>query len=128
MRKFIIYAIRWQMSSFILAPAIAIVKGSSSILGTWEDWLAAIIANAVGASIFFWVDRFIFTSSAIEMWHFKDHGICDNCGKEASLWRLTLAPNYDKRDSVPKFLCMECSKIKTNELRKKGIKVRGKSH
>ena len=52
---------------------------------------------------------------------------CDNCGKEASLWRLALAPGYDKRDSDPKYFCMECSKKRTDELRRKGIKIRGKS-
>lgn len=128
MQKFIIYFLRWQLSTLILAPVIAIVKGSPNWFGTWADWLAAIIANAIGASIFFWVDRFIFTSKAVEMWHFKENGTCDKCGKESSLWRLALAPNYDKRSSEPKFLCMQCSKEKTDELRNKGIKIRGKSY
>ncbi|MFC1805292.1 hypothetical protein ACFLZ3_05675 [Candidatus Omnitrophota bacterium] len=44
-----------------------------------------------------------------------------------SLWRLVLAPKYDKRQSEPKFFCIECSKRRTDALRSKGIKVRGKS-
>lgn len=75
----------------------------------------------------FWVDRFIFTSYAIEVWQFKDKGRCDNCGKEESLWRLAKAPNYERRDAKPVFLCMKCSKGKTDELRSRGIKIRGRS-
>jgi len=86
-----------------------------------------VLANLIGGAIFFWVDRFIFTSHALEVWHFKDKGKCDNCGKEESLWRLVKAPNYDKRDAPPLFLCMECSKAKTDALRAQGIKIRGKS-
>jgi hypothetical protein len=126
-RKFVLYFIRWQMSSPILAIVIAIVKGSPNWFGTAEDWYSAAIANAIGASIFFWVDRFIFTSKAVEMWHVIKEGTCDNCGKVTELWRLTLAPGYDKRQDEPKYLCMECSKKKTDQLRKSGIKIRGKS-
>jgi len=127
MGRFVLYLGRWQLSSPILAPIVALFTGSP-IWGTWQTWAGTITANLVGASIFYWVDRFIFTSKAVEMWHFKESGMCDKCGKESSLWRLTLAPNYDKRNAVPKFLCHECSKIKTDELRKKGIKIRGKSY
>lgn len=51
--RFILYLIRWQLSTPILAFAmVAFVE-----LGTW--W-ATIIANLIGASIFFFVDRMIF--------------------------------------------------------------------
>ena len=126
MRKFGLYLLRWQLSTPLLAPIVAIFQGGS-IWGTPESWSGSAIANLLGGSIFFWVDRFIFTSKAVEMWNLKENGICDECGKEAQLWRLVLAPNYDKRGKEPKFLCMECSKIKTNELRSKGIRIRGKS-
>ncbi|MFA5048908.1 MAG: hypothetical protein WC516_07845 [Patescibacteria group bacterium] len=126
-RKFLLYAGRWQLSTPILSPMVALFQGSP-IWGTPESWAGATMANIIGASIFFWVDRFIFTSYAVELWNFKDSGTCDNCGEVAPLWRLVKAPNYDKSNSEPKFYCMKCSKEKTNELRKKGIKVRGKSH
>ena len=87
---------------------------------------STVIANLIGASIFFWVGKFIFTSKAVEMWHFQEKGRCDDCGKETSLWRLVLAPNYDRRQSEPKFFCMECSKRRTDELRRKGVKIRGR--
>ena len=118
MKRFILYLIRWQLSTPILW---LVVRNLGAGFG------ATIIANLIGGSIFFWIDKFIFTSKAVEMWHFKEKGICDRCGKETSLWRLVLAPNYDKRQSEPKFFCMACSKKRTDQLRGKGIKIRGKS-
>ena len=117
MRRFVLYLVRWQLSTPILW---LVVRNLGASMG------ATVIANLIGGAIFFWIDRFIFTSKAVEMWHFKEKGVCDKCGKEASLWRLVLAPNYDKRGSRPKFYCMECSKKRTDELRKDGIKIRGK--
>lgn len=117
MRRFILYLIRWQLSTPILW---LVVRNFGAGIG------ATVLANLIGGAIFFWVDRFIFTSKAVEMWHFREKGICDECGKEASLWRLVLAPDYDRRDSEPEFLCIKCSKKKTDELRSKGIKIRGR--
>ena len=117
-RKFILYLLRWQLSTPILW---LVVRNLGAGIGS------TIVANLIGGSIFFWVDKFIFTSYAVEVWQFKDKGRCDNCGKEESLWRLVRAPNYDRRDTQPLFLCMECSKAKTEALRSKGIKIRGKS-
>ncbi len=118
MKRFLLYLVRWQLSTPILW---LVVKNMGA--GLW----ATVVANLIGGAIFFWVDKFIFTSYAVELWHFKDSGRCDNCGKEESLWRLALAPNYDKRNCPPKFFCMACSKEKTDALRKNGIKIRGKS-
>ena len=53
MKKFFMYLCRWELSTFILAPCIA-------WLGFMGEWPAAIIANAIGACIFFWVDFYIF--------------------------------------------------------------------
>ena len=117
-KRFTLYLLRWQLSTPILW---LVVRNLGA--GLWST----VVANLIGGSIFFWVDRFIFTSKAVEMWHVKEKGICDNCGKETSLWRLVLAPNYDKRDSEPKFFCIKCSKERTDELRRKGIKIRGKN-
>jgi hypothetical protein len=125
--KFLLYLGRWQLSSLILSPAISLFNGTS-IWGTPETWAASCVANLVGGSLFFWVDKFIFTSKAVEMWHVIPNGKCDGCGKVTELWRLTLAPGYDKRQDEPKYLCMECSKKKTDKLRAKGIKIKGRSH
>jgi hypothetical protein len=90
--------------------------------GIWST----IVANLIGGAIFFWVDRFIFTSQAIEVWHIKE-GTCDKCGALSHLWRLVKTVGYDKSDAKPMFLCLRCSKEKTDELRARGIPVRGKS-
>jgi len=118
LRRFVLYLIRWQLST----PILWLVVRKLGV-GIWST----VIANLIGAAIFFWVDRFIFTSHAIEVWHFKEKGRCDACGKEENLWRLVKAPNYDRRDAPPIFLCMRCSKAKTDALRAQGINVRGRS-
>lgn len=53
MKRFVLYLIRWQLSSPILALCL-----------WWLDpigvvW-ATIIANLIGGCIFFWVDKLIF--------------------------------------------------------------------
>jgi hypothetical protein len=118
MNKFILYLIRWQLSTPILW---LVVKQMGTSL-----W-ATVLANLIGGMIFYWVDKFIFTSEAIELWHLKE-GECDKCKSKGHLWRLALAPKYDKRkEANPIFLCMKCSKEKTNTLRSKGYKIRGLS-
>lgn len=125
MKRFLLYLGRWQLSSPILAPVVAIFTGAP-IWGTLATWIGTIVANLIGGAIFFWVDKFIFTSAAVEVWSFKEKGFCDNCGKEDSLWRLVKAQNYDKSKSKPVFLCTECSDKKTAELKKKGVKIKDK--
>lgn len=39
------------------------------MFGTKEDWLAATVANLIGAWLFFWVDKFIF-SAKVQEWEF----------------------------------------------------------
>ena len=117
MKRFTLYLIRWQLSTPILWLVVRHMGASL---------YATVIANLIGGAIFFWVDRFIFTSKAIEVWHIKE-GKCDKCGVVSQLWRLVKTVNYDKSNAAPVFLCMKCSKEKTDELRAQGIPVRGKS-
>jgi len=117
MRRFTLYLIRWQLSTPILWLAVR-------QMGT--SLYATVIANLIGGAIFFWVDKFIFTSQAVEVWHIRE-GKCDKCGTTSHLWRLVKTAGYDRSDSKPVFLCMACSKEKTDELRAQGIPVRGKS-
>lgn len=53
MKKFLLYALRWQASS----PILALCLCAFSNLG---PFLSTVIANAVGACIFFFVDLMIF--------------------------------------------------------------------
>jgi hypothetical protein len=117
MRRFILYLFRWQLSTPIL---YLVVRKLGT--GIWST----VWANLIGGAIFFWVDKFIFTSRAVEVWHIKE-GKCDECGKKSRLWRLVKTAGYDRSDSRPLFLCMKCSKAKTDALRSQGIAVRGKS-
>lgn len=53
MKRFLLYLLRWQLSSPILALCLVWLGGSSPVWGT-------IVANLIGGCIFFWVDRLIF--------------------------------------------------------------------
>lgn len=120
MLKFILYLIRWQLSTPILAPIVAYFKHSTSAFGTLEDWYAAAVANLIGACIFFWVDRFIFKSKIIERWEMIDSGRCYDCGKFGLVRRLVIAESYDRRkDPQPQYRCMKCSHDKLEELKKR---------
>lgn len=111
-KRFILYLFRWQLSTPILWPIVTWFG-----VGIW----AVVIANLIGGAIFFWVDRFIFTSPALEVWHYQPKGNCHHCGKEAELWRLVKAKDYDRSKSQPVFLCADCSAKKLEELKAKGI-------
>jgi len=119
MVRFILYLIRWQLSTLILAPSVAFFKHSPNILGTKEDWIAAGISNLIGGCIFFWVDRFIFKSKMLETsWEVLPQGKCADCGAKGTLRRLVQAPGgYDKSDDPnPEYRCNDCSKKKMASL------------
>lgn len=120
MINFVLYLIRWQLSSPILALVVAYVKGSPNIFGTAEDWYAVAIANLIGSCIFFWVDRFIFKSKTIERWEVIEGGRCHDCGKFGIVRRLVETDGYNKRnDPKPEFRCNACSKQKLKELKER---------
>jgi hypothetical protein len=115
MKKFFLYLLRWQLST----PIIWLVVKN---LGT--GLTATIIANFIGGCIFFWIDKFIFTSPRLEVWYYKDNGLCSNCGKKDTLRRLVKTQNYDKsNDPKPIFLCQKCSQTKIKELKSRGIQI-----
>ncbi len=111
-----LYLIRWQLSTPILAGVLA-------LLGSLGALAATIIANLVGGLIFFWFDRFIFTSETLaEQWEVRDDIRCVDCGRVARGYRLVRAKNYDRTsDPAPEFRCEACSKKKSDELKKRGI-------
>ena len=55
MKKYLLYLLRWQLSTPILAVCLHFLAG----LG--ELW-ATIVANLIGGCIFFFVDKWIFKS------------------------------------------------------------------
>lgn len=52
-KKYLLYLLRWQLSSPILALCLYFLGGIGTVLAT-------IIANLIGGLIFFWVDKYIF--------------------------------------------------------------------
>lgn len=52
-KQFIAYAVRWQLSSPVLALALYYLQPHGIITAT-------IAANLIGAMIFFWIDKRIF--------------------------------------------------------------------
>lgn len=50
--RFIAYLARWQASGIVLAPCIALIPNSPIY--------SAIVANLIGACVFWWVDKLIF--------------------------------------------------------------------
>lgn len=53
-KKYILYLVRWQLSTPILALCMFLLTAYTDELG------AAIIANLIGGLIFFWIDKLIF--------------------------------------------------------------------
>lgn len=124
-KRYILYLIRWQLSTPLLAPVVAFFKQSPNIFGTAEDWIAATIANLIGGLIFFWVDSYIFTSKSLAaQWEVRDNVRCADCGKLCRGYRLVKTGNYDRtKDRYPEFRCEQHSKRKSTKLRKSGIAV-----
>jgi hypothetical protein len=116
MLKFLLYVTRWQLSTPILWVVV-------SHLGTSLE--ATVVANLIGASIFFWVDKVIFRARNLVVWEVANGGECADCGATGSLRRLTLAPGgsrapkriYDRRDDAnPEYRCSACSRTKLSQL------------
>ncbi|MDK2989526.1 MAG: hypothetical protein PWR16_1055 [Methanoculleus sp.] len=116
-KRYGLYLVRWQLSTPILAGVLALLGGLGALAAT-------IIANLIGGLIFFWVDRFIFTSETLAaQWEVKEEVRCVDCGTVARGYRLVRAQNYDRsEDPAPEFRCEACSRKKSEELKKRGVK------
>ncbi len=116
-KQYGLYLIRWQLSTPILAVTLIVLTRLSEISVT-------IVANLIGGLIFFWVDKFIFTSPLLQaQWQVEENVQCCDCGRVSRGYRLVKTKNYDKSDSPPKFRCESCSQIKTRQLREAGVAV-----
>ncbi|HEX2950401.1 MAG TPA: hypothetical protein VHV83_12695 [Armatimonadota bacterium] len=123
LRRYILYLIRWQLSTPILAPVVAYFKHSPSIFGTLEDWIGSCVANIIGGLIFFWVDRFIFSRRLDgPIWAVEENVECADCGTVTRGYRLIATRNYDRwKDPTPEFRCEACSAKKSQTLKEKGV-------
>ena len=115
LKRYGLYLVRWQLSTPILA-------GVGIVLASMGALTAAIVANLIGGLIFFWVDRFIFTSATLDaQWEVKENICCVDCGKTTRGYRLVRTQTYDRSDDPePEFRCEECSIKKSDELKRKG--------
>ena len=113
-KKYILYLLRWQLSTPILAIVLKVLSNMNTLLAT-------IIANLIGGLIFFWVDRFIFKKkSDIPLWEIKNNVICYDCHKKAKGYRIVEWGNYDRsEDKNPEYRCKECSIKKMKTIQKK---------
>lgn len=122
-KRYILYLIRWQLSTPILAPIVAMFT-HAPWYGTKESWVGAIVANLIGGLIFFWIDKIIFTSKVGSVWHVKEDIICSDCHHAADRgYRLVKSINYDKIKGNSEYRCEKCSIKKAKELEAKGIEL-----
>lgn len=61
LKKYMLYLIRWQLSTPILAIVLKIFSKCDIIIST-------ILANLIGGLIFFWVDKIIFRERGKNKW------------------------------------------------------------
>lgn len=53
MKRFLLYLLRWQLSTPILAGCLV-------LFASFGTTMATVLSNLIGGIIFFWVDRWIF--------------------------------------------------------------------
>jgi len=125
LKRFAFYSLRWQLSTPILAPVLIYCNGVFSTNTTVNFTIATVIANLIGACIFFWVDKYIFRAkNKNPLWEVKDDTSCFLCGKKCRCYRLFKAKNYDRTDDkTPIFLCEDCSRKKVEQLKSRGVKI-----
>lgn len=116
--RFFLYLLRWQLSTLILAPVVDCLSG-------YNPWLACSVANLIGGSIFYFIDKKIFTSKKLNpTWEVAFNVQCSTCGTNCRGYRLVKATNYDRTtDKNPQFRCEKCSELKLQEIRSLGVKV-----
>jgi hypothetical protein len=118
LKRYLIYILRWQLSTPILAVVLI-------LLASFNKWTATVIANFIGALIFFWVDRAIFTwRGRRPLWEIEPEVACADCGATGRGYRVVKSAKYDRlNDPRPQFRCAACAERKLNDLRERGVAV-----
>lgn len=116
LKRYVLYLLRWQLSTPVLAIVLV-------WLSDFNVTFATVVANLIGGLIFFWVDRFIFTSPVLEpQWEIKENVCCVDCGRITQGFRVVRAKKYDRtKDRDPEFRCLDCSAKKLKELKGRGV-------
>lgn len=102
-KKYLLYLIRWQLSTPILAIVISCLSNMNTLIAT-------IIANFIGGLIFFWVDQYIFKKvSKKPLWDIRDEVTCTDCGSIGAGYRIVEWLDYNKsNDEKPEYRCEKC--------------------
>jgi hypothetical protein len=118
LKRYGLYLARWQLSTPILAGVLFALSQIDRVTAT-------VVANLIGGLIFFWVDKFIFSSHLSDVeWAVEEGALCADCGRKSRGYRIVRTKEYDRsRVALPEFRCEECSVRKTEELRQRGIAV-----
>jgi len=106
-KKFLLYAGRWQLSTPLLAGIIWLLSGMNPLVVT-------VIANFIGSCIFFFVDRIIFRPKPLKfpLWEIQNDVVCVDCGILGEGRRVVLSRHYDRTYAKKEFRCQSYSKIK----------------
>jgi hypothetical protein len=104
--------LRWQGSSTLLYFCLIYFN---PIVG--ELW-ATIASNLIGGVIFFYFDRFIFTSKYLNpLWEIKSNKVCADCESRGYGFRIALKNGYDKTKEInPEFRCYNCATKKAQNM------------
>jgi hypothetical protein len=117
LKRYLLYLLRWQLSTPILAVCVNIFAQFGNITST-------IIANLVGGLIFFWIDRVIFKSKyAAAIWSVSQAATCVDCGLECRGYRLVQSGKYDRSNAPAEYRCEACSVKKAERLAEMGVEV-----
>jgi len=118
LKSYLLYILRWQLSTPIIAGVLI-------VLATMDKWVATVIANFIGALMFFWVDRAIFRRDPRRpLWEVERDAVCADCGEIGKGFRIVRSGSYDRtNDPAPQFRCPYCSENKCRELRARGVAV-----
>ena len=117
-KKFILYHIRWQLSTPILAPIVSLFTNHGDTLFAKDALLGAIVANVMGASIFFWVDKIIFHNKIDVTWERTTEPFaCPDCGDIHTVgYRIIKYNKYNRETSQPVYRCTTCSQLKARHI------------
>jgi hypothetical protein len=116
-KKYLLYLVRWQLSTPILTVVIWWLADFSSF---WQS----VVANLIGGLIFFWIDKYIFRQLSDEpMWEIKENVACADCGKVGTGYRIVEWMGYNRHDDKhPQYRCEHCREIKMKQVEQEAHK------
>lgn len=118
-KNLLVYMIRWQLSTPILAWVTYMFTGTSESIST------AVVGNLIGSLIFYWIDLVTFLSGTLShQWEVNESITCHDCGADnVRGYRLVIAPKYNRIKHTPQFRCEACSQKKVAALKAGGLEI-----